>query len=77
MSLKTSKNEGNTTNIQSKFTPDERRWQSYCQTVLLLPNLSFGIPNANVLLNAHIEPNTHYHFFASGIKGLAFLFLSG
>jgi len=56
MSMNTTKNEDNTTNIQSKYSPDERCWQSYCRTVLLLPDVPFGLANANVQLNALIVP---------------------
>jgi len=45
--------------------------------VLLLPDVSFGIPNANVLLKARLATQYSLSFFASGIKGLAFLFMTG
>jgi len=51
MSLNKQKNEGNTTNIESILPPDKQYWQSYRHTVLLLPDIPFGFPNANVHVN--------------------------
>jgi hypothetical protein len=58
-------NEDNTTNIESILTPDKRCWQSYCRTVLLLPDQPFGFPNANVLLNARVAFQSLSSFFTT------------